>query len=318
MNWGRIKTILTSLLPTSSSWKAVLLSVGAAATFWLFNSLNQSYTTSINYPISFEFPRENYVITDPLPTQVQINVTGVGWNIFRKTFAFNLPDAIIPLEQPADVKKIVGAGLLPVISEQLNVLRVNYVITDTLDIGIERKKSKMVAITIDSVTISLEKNFRITSQIVSDVDSVLITGPESIISQLPDRLPMAIEEKNIDESFDEFVKFKIRGYNQPLLQVTPPEVNVRFKVEEFVNLFGDIPVKRINFPDDVVLADSMHRVNILLKKSLRQSLVLDSILLEADFENLLEDSTVLPIIIKYPEIIESISADTTSIKVVYE
>lgn len=318
MNWGRIKTILTSLLPTSSSWKAVLLSVGAAATFWLFNSLNQSYTTSINYPISFEFPRENYVITDPLPTQVQINVTGVGWNIFRKTFAFNLPDAIIPLEQPADVKKIVGAGLLPVISEQLNVLRVNYVITDTLDIGIERKKSKMVAITIDSVTISLEKNFRITSQIESDVDSVLITGPESIINQLPDRLPMAIEDKNIDESFDEFVKFKIRGYNQPLLQVTPPEVNVRFKVEEFVNLFGDIPVKRINFPDDVVLVDSMHRVNILLKKSLRQSLILDSILLEANFENLLEDSTVLPIIIKYPEIIESISADTTSIKVVYE
>ena len=318
MNWGRIKTILTSLLPTSSSWKAVLLSVGAAATFWLFNSLNQSYTTSINYPISFEFPRENYVITDPLPTQVQINVTGVGWNIFRKTFAFNLPDAIIPLEQPADVKKIVGAGLLPVISEQLNVLRVNYVITDTLDIGIERKKSKMVAITIDSVTISLEKNFRITSQIESDVDSVLITGPESIINQLPDRLRMAIEDKNIDESFDEFVKFKIRGYNQPLLQVTPPEVNVRFKVEEFVNLFGDIPVKRINFPDDVVLVDSMHRVNILLKKSLRQSLILDSILLEANFENLLEDSTVLPIIIKYPEIIESISADTTSIKVVYE
>lgn len=318
MKKGRILQVIMSLLPSSRSWKAVLLSIVAATTFWVFNSLNQSYTTSINYPITFEFPHEDYVIIEELPDKVQINVSGGGWSIFRKTFVFSLPAVPISLKQPADVKKIAGSGLRPIISEQLDELRVNYVITDTLHINIERKKSKKVVVVVDSATIALEPNFRITSKVNTFPDSVTVVGPESIINQLPDGLPMAIEENEIDENFDEFVEFKIRGYNQPLLQIDPAEINVQFSVEEFVTFTTKVPLLVINLPDNALIADSLVDVAILMKKSERNNLIQDSIIVEANFENIKEDSTILPQVIRYPPQLTSVTADTVSVKVSYD
>ncbi|MDH5366110.1 MAG: hypothetical protein OEW67_03935 [Cyclobacteriaceae bacterium] len=318
MKRERIFQTIKSLLPSSSNWRAVLLSIGAATTFWFFNSFNQNYTASISYPVNFVFARENFVIIEPLPEEVQINVSGGGWSIFRKTFGFNLTSGNITLEQPADVKKIVGSGLLPIISEQLKELRVNYIITDTLDINIERKKSRKLAVSIDSVAISLEPNYLITSSIKSFPDSVIVTGPESIINQLPTGLPMAIEETEIDESFDEFVEFKIRGYTQPLLEIEPAEINVQFTVEEFVRFSSKVSIHSINFPKNTFLKDSIVEVDILMRKDNQNDLIQDSIIVEVDFNNLQIDSTILPHVIRYPVIISSIELDTTSIKVQYE
>lgn len=318
MKRERIFQIIKSLLPSSSNWRAVLLSIGAATTFWFFNSLNQNYTASINYPINFVFPRENYVIIESLPEEVQINVSGGGWSIFRKTFAFNQPSVDFPLKQPADLNKIVGSVLLPTINEHLKELRVNYIITDTLYINIERKKSRKLAVSIDSITISLEPNFRIISDIKSYPDSITVTGPESIINQLPAGLPMAIEETDIDEDFDEFVEFKIRGYTQPLLKIEPPEINVQFAVEEFITFSSKIPIQITNFPDNVSLPDSVIEVDISMKNSEQNNLIQDSIIVEVNFDNLKNDSTILPQIIRYSPIITSIAIDTASLKVRYE
>ncbi|MDH5475616.1 MAG: hypothetical protein OEX22_08010 [Cyclobacteriaceae bacterium] len=318
MNWRGIFQNITSLLPSRSSWRAVLLSIGAATTFWFFNSLNQNYTASINYPIHFEFQQEHYVIINDLPSEVIINVTGGGWTIFRKTFAFNLPSVNIPLGQPADVKKIACAGLLPVINEQLKELRVNYIVTDTLNINVERKKTRKLAVKIDSTAILLESGYRITSKLQATPDSVIVTGPESIINLLPDGLPMAIEENDIDDDFDEFVDFKIRGYSQPLLEISPTEINVQFSVEEFISFTSIVPLRINHFPTGVTLPDSTIEVSILMKNSLRNELVEDSIIVALDFEKIKIDSTILPEIIRYPKLITSVSTDTTAIKIHYE
>ena len=62
------------------NWRAVVLCVFAATIFWFFNALNKSYTTNINFPLSFDYDRDNFVPVRNLPAQVRLNVTGNGWD----------------------------------------------------------------------------------------------------------------------------------------------------------------------------------------------------------------------------------------------
>lgn len=315
------KLFQTIRQPNFGNWKAVVLALVAATTFWFFHSLNQNYTSSISYPIKLEYPQDGYIVTKELPTSVQINVSGIGWNIFRKSLALNKPPVFIPLENPSEVKKIAGSGLLPEINEQLDDIMVNYIITDTLFVNIEKKKNRKFAVVVDSATMSLKTNFRIVSRVVATPDSVEISGPESIIDNLPKSLPMAINEQEIDDDFDESVIFRIKGFNQPLLTVIPEEVHVKFEVEEFETITRQLVVYPVHFPIDgsVTLMDTITSVTMILSKKDVPNLISDSVKLEANYEALDEsDSTITPSILRYPAEVTYILADTTGLKVRYE
>ena len=305
-----------------SNWKAIVLSILAASVFWLFQSLNKNYSTNLNYPIAFDFPAEQYVVMDDLPDEVQINISGIGWNIFRKTFSFGLNPIRIHLESPASTSKIVGAALLANINDQLPQFQVNYVISDTLQLNIESRASRSFGVYVDSTTIDLKDNFRITSQIMLDSDSVTLSGPKSIIKQLPDRLPISISEQGIDKVFDEVIKFTIRGYQQSLLQVTPEEIGVQFDVEEFVTVSYKVKLTEVEgLEGDIYAMDSMINVIYSIPRSAQATIDKSEIKVVALPETLnKEDSTVQVSILNHPTIISEISLDSSStyLKVIYE
>lgn len=320
---GRLRNIFKNTNSSKgSNWKAIVLSILAASVFWLFQSLNKDYSTNLNYPIEFDFPAEQYVVMDKLPDEVQINISGIGWNIFRKTFSFGLTPIRIHLESPATTAKLVGAALLANINDQLPQFQVNYVISDTLNLNIEPKSSKNFAVYIDSLSIDLKEDFRMTSQIMTDADSVTLSGPKSIIMKLPDSLPLGISEQAIDKDFEEAIKFTIRGYQQSLLEVVPEEIVVQFDVEEFVTVSYKVKLTKVeDLEVDIYSMDSMINVVYSIPRSAQATIDKSEIAVVALPETLnKEDSTIQVSIQNYPEVISEITLDSTSayLKVIYE
>ncbi len=320
---GAIKNIFQNIRsPKGSNWKAILLSILAASVFWLFQSLNKDYSTNLSYPIAFDFPVEQHVIIDELPDEVQINVSGIGWAIFRKTFSIGLNPIRVHLENPAFTAKIIGTSLLANINDQLPQFQVNYVISDTLYLNIEKKAVRTFGVFADSLSIDLKENFRIISNLSTDPDSVTISGPESIIKQLPSSLPLKIGQQKIDESFDEEIAFQIRGYQQSLLEVSPEDINVKFDVEEFVTVSYKVKIAELDSTQTKIYAiDSTVNVVYSLPRSAQASIDKEEIIVEALLETLnKEDSTVQLVIVSYPDMISSITLDSTStfLKVIYE
>ena len=60
------------------NWKAVVLCMFTATIFWFFNALNKTYTTNINFPLDFEFDRQNFIPVKGLPQFVRLNVLETG------------------------------------------------------------------------------------------------------------------------------------------------------------------------------------------------------------------------------------------------
>jgi len=312
---SRLSDILKAVRPDkASNIRVILLCVCAATIFWFFNALNENYSTTLNYPLKFIYNQEEYIAVDPLPENVQINVSGLGWNLLRNSLGIKVSPLEIPLETPSEVRRIVAASVPGLITDQLDEFQLNYVLTDTLFVNVDRRVSKNFVLQIDSVNISLEENYRIVNPIRFTPDSVELRGPNGIIKELPDTILISLPQDVIDENYNEDVAINLP--NGRLIRRNPPTVNVVFAVEEFVDREAMAPLKIENITDKAYIETEAVKVTYKVRNSLAGQIAEDQIEIIADFNKMnLEDSTIVPQLTSFPDRITDVKIDTARIKV---
>lgn len=240
-----IQSILSFFRFNNKNWKVILLCIFAAAIFWIFNSLNKNYSASIDFPLVFDYDQESYVAVKPLPEDIKLNVTGLGWDLFRKSAGLKVPPLRIPLENPSEVKKIVGATLPALFSGQMEGLQINFVITDTLHLQIDPKIRKRIQIHVDSVEQYIRAGYGLSGEVTVVPDTVWLEGPQSQVMGVPDNFQLKPEVSNIDEPFDELVAVTVSG---SLIQVEPSAVRVGIPVSELVQRSDSAKLTIVNIP----------------------------------------------------------------------
>jgi hypothetical protein len=241
-----INSLFNLLRFNRKNWKAVLLCIFAATVFWFFNALNKSYSTNIKFPITFDYNQENYIAVRPLPNELNINVSGIGWNLFRRSLGLKVPPLVIPLERPSETKKIVGSTLPPLFSNQVDGYQINFVLTDTLYVALEPKSRRKVALKIDVPSILLKKGYIISSDPLIDPDTIEIEGPWKLLTGMVDPVYLKLSQRNIDEDFKDDVE--VSFLNSELISRNPPTVQVRFKVEKLIQVNDSVRLELVNMP----------------------------------------------------------------------
>jgi hypothetical protein len=231
------------------NWKAIVLCIFAATVFWFLNALNKTYTTNLRFPLAFEYDRQSFVPVRTLPRDVRLNVTGNGWNLFRRSAGVKIPPLEIQLERPMEVKKIVGSALFGSFSNQLEGLDINYVLTDTLYVDLEPKAGRWITLKLDSAALKLKKGFGLASFISILPDSVFVEGPKRLITTLSEPLQLSIPFRNIDEHFMEDVEVILPSSDY--VKRNPPTVAVMFNVEKLVTVSDSADLVIHNLPSNV-------------------------------------------------------------------
>lgn len=286
----------------NENWKVVLLSVLGATIFWFFNALNKDYSAKVNYPLEYTFEIDSVVVMKPLAKVVRIDVAGGGWSLIRKTFWFNVAPINISLDNPADIKYYTRSSLVPLISDQLDGLDLNFVITDTLFIDIEKKVVKQLMVQVDSLGISMKENFRITSPILVSPDSVYVTGPKSTMNRMNLYVWIDMKKNNLDENFDDEVSLLLPDGG--LVSSSPNEIKLEFTVEEFLSIELPIKIDAINFPADssIYLLDSIMTVQYVINEKAEKSIDPTDFNVTVDYSFYNKaDSTISPILMYSPE-----------------
>jgi hypothetical protein len=305
---------------TRESWQIIFLCVIAATTFWFFNALNNTYTTRINYPIEFVFDDEEVVVVDKLPNRVSLDVSGGGWNLLRRTLWFRVNPIQVRLDNPSERKYILGSSLKPLIAEQINEVNLNFILTDTLPINIERKMYKKVAVEVDSASISLGSYHRISSTITVEPDSIEFQGPSSYIESLANFIPIQIPKQDIVQDYKADVTVRPENASS-FIQVFPENVVVSFEVSSFSLQEKLVKLEKLNFPadsslylkrDDVVVTFHVDEKNLERVQDARFKVAVNLRKLN------LNDSTLTPVIVQHPDFVFDISIDPPALKVVHE
>jgi hypothetical protein len=312
---GIIQSIFNLLRFNRRNWKAVALCVFAATVFWLFNALNKNYTTNINLPLVFDYDHDKYVAVRPLPEVIRFNVTGVGWNLFRRSAGLRVPPLVVPLPQPAEVKKIVGSTLPALVANQPEGFDINFVLTDTLHLAIEPKASKWINLQVDIPTLLFKKGYGIASGVKITPDSVFIEGPARLIHSLPGYVDLKLPDRNIDEDFSEDIEVKF--LNDELIKRNPPTVSVAFEVDNYVEVADSVRLKVINPPKNSwpVIGGKKLACTFLIPESLQQTFSSDSLTAVVNLKNITKgERKILPTIVGLPPYSRVLKLDSISIK----
>jgi hypothetical protein len=241
-----VNSIFNFLRFNKKNWKAVVLCLVAATVFWFFNALNKTYSANISFPLAFEFDQEKYIPVKPLPRSVKMNVTGIGWELFRESSGLKAAPLSIPLERPSEIKKIVGSTLPPYFYTQLEALQINFVLTDTLSLDIDENIKRRLSLAVDSVDKYIHREFGVTSSITISPDTFWVEGPKRLITVLPQVIDIKLPVKNINQDFREEVELNFSGSN--IIKRNPPLAEVSFAVERFVEVNRKLPLTVSNIP----------------------------------------------------------------------
>lgn len=311
MSW--VKSIFNFLRFNNKNWKAVVLSVFAATVFWFFNALNKQYTTNLSFPIVFDYNAKNYVSVEPLPNEISVNVTGAGWNLFRRSVGVNISSLTIPLERPSEIRKIVGSTIPGFISDQLDELQINFVLTDTLFLHIEPKAGRWISLKLDSLENRLDTGYGIVSDIIIDPDSIFIEGPIGMVTNIKEPYQLKIAKNSFASTFDEEVEVV---FNSEIIRRDPPTVRVIFKVEKLVEVTDSIPLALVNVPLTYKSVKAINKITATFRMSEEAAAAFqpDSIKALVDLIGFKKGKhKVLPQIIGLPKFVEVVRVDTVNI-----
>jgi YbbR domain-containing protein len=257
------------------------------------------------------------IIIDPLPNTVKIDVSSGGWNLFRRTLWFSVDPLKIDLDNPADIRFLTRSTLKPIVDDQIEGLNINYLMTDTLFINVQRKVSREVQIMVDSITLPLTNSYRIVSPIEIDPLTVTLSGPETIINSLQDHYYVMPDINRIDDEVSEEVKIPLPFEN--LMESNPQTVNISFNVDRFDRARITVPLELLNFPEDSssIISDTSVIISYTIQRDLTEEFTQLDFGVTLDFELLdVTDSTIQPILIYYPEIALELNISPGSIPVI--
>ena len=274
---GFIHNIFNILRHNRRNWKAVVLCIFTATVFWFFNALNKTYTTNISFPLTFDYDNKNFIPVTGLPQNVRLNVTGNGWELFKRSTGVKPDPLQIPLERPGDVKKIVGAGLKFSFTNQLNGLEINHVLSDTLYLDLEPRSGRWIKLAVDSIQYNLKRTYGLTSEVAVMPDSTYIEGPKRIVEKIREPVMLTIPQRNIDEYYMETIRVEVPF--QELITLQPATVSVMFNVEQMITIRDSITLAIENIPETVSDVMNSGKIPVVLSvpESYNQDLLVDSL-----------------------------------------
>jgi hypothetical protein len=311
----QFNSIFTLLRFNRRNWKAVVLCIFAATVFWFLNAFNKTYTTNINFPLTFNYDQKNFVPVKSLPRQVRINVTGNGWDLFRRSTGVKISPLEIPLDRPAETKKIVGSTLPAFFSNQLEGLEINFVLSDTIYVNLEPKSGRWIRLALDSVQGNLKKGYGLASNITIMPDSVFIEGPKPVIASFKDPIEIKLPHKNIDDFFKEDVEINIPSSD--VIRRDPPTVAVMFNVDKMVTIRDSVKLVMVNIPHLVwpVMGRKEIPVVISIPQNMVEQFNLDSARAILDLKNLPRGERMMrPKVAGLPPFSKVLQVDSVKIK----
>lgn len=297
------------------NWKAVVLCFFAATIFWFFNAFNKNYTTNLSFPLAFDYNQDAYMAVRPLPEYVRINVTGIGWDLFRRSFGVKVAPLVIPLERPAEIRKIVASTLPALFANQLEQLEINFVLTDTLHLAVEPKGKRWVKLALDPPSILFRKGHIMTSEPIIYPDSIYIEGPQKLIRNIFQPVHVKLDQRNIDDDFLEDVE--VRFLNNELIRRDPPTVQVSFKVDALVIQTDSVILQLVNLPKGAKPSTGIQKLScsFAIPKRMMNSYHRDSVRAVVDLKDFSKGvERVLPVLEGLPPYTKVLKVDSIFVK----
>lgn len=245
---------------------AFLICLAISLSIWFIIKMSKDYYSDIKYPIQYTSFPKGQTITNIKDSTIFLKIQSKGFSMFnsiyfqkKKPFKLNMRNLDIHSNRYTTGHYLLTKEVLIQIKNQFD--EPNHIISvspDTIFFQLEQVSAKEIAVQMN-LSISTKKQFDIYGDIDYEYDTIIITGPPSVIDTIQKIKTEKISLTNLDKSS----KFKIALINpkQGLVELSTDSIEVSIQVEEYTESVISIPINLINneqlnlrlFPNEIKL-----------------------------------------------------------------
>lgn len=247
--------------------KRKILTVGLIISFsillWTFVSFSGEFSISLNIPTEVIDVPENLSVSSISANEVSISLKGQGWQLAQHTLGRNPKFFIQSPSSPGKVN-YTTRNMLYLNSWLSSTLQLAEIHPEKITVKVEEKISKKVEI-VPTISLSFKPGYGIVSKLKTVPDSVVISGPKSILDPIT-----SINTKGVGFTDIEKGKvIKLQLEKQPYVEMSFDDCEVIFDVQKIVDkTFTELIVNTNNIPSRYDLILSPSKINITLRGGL--------------------------------------------------
>jgi len=283
------------------NYKVFLVFVMISTIFWLLIKFSKQYTSIVQFPVEYtSIP--NDLVWDAIPeNSLYMSTTASGFQ--------HLSYALWKQKVRLDMSKIRNLSgyqyyLIPkeqiseIIDQFPSNIELVYRSPDSIFFDLSKRIEKKVAVVLRD-SLSLAPSFRFVKHAVVKPDSVVVSGPESVVSTINSIETELLVIDNIRKNTTESVKLKPLGHKK--VEVANKYVEVSLEVEQFTQNTIEVPIIIKNVPSGYLLKIFPDNVKVTFNTSLSNFEEIDqsSFYVIADYNKIKEaNSQLIPLKLK--------------------
>jgi hypothetical protein len=283
-------------------WEIIMYCVGTAALFWFLNAMGKIYHHKVLVPVVYQYDEKKMVAISSLPSTLEIEVEGRGWDLLRQIWSWDNRELKIRIENPLETKYLIPGKWQAPIKEILSSVKVEEIATDTIFCRFDRLETKLVGLYADLKDIKLRPGYQISSHINLNPKFIEFKGASSLIKNLPPLLPLKIDARNVNDAFDQNVPldFSEEYPRNNLLTYEQEFVNVRFSVRPSLEEELEIPLETVGAEKHpgLFLKERKVLVTFLVSETDKKKIKPEAFKIIADFQSFNPADSTIEILVK--------------------
>lgn len=313
----RIKKIIKNIrhsfgVSDSKQDRAVLfICIGIALVFWAFVKLSQIYAIDVEVGLSYQVPEGEAFLEAP-PKKIIATLEGTGWDLLSPYF--NKMSTAVEIDVMR--RYISSSDLSTKISSSvedfgLSLKRVN---PDYLVLSLQEASSKKVPIELNS-QLKIAAQHYIRDSIIIVPDSVLVSGPQSLIDSLQVWETQLLELNNLDKPTTRIVSLA-NSYGN-LIQLDTNEVTVTIQVEQVAEKKLFVPIRIKNYEDSLRIFPNKIQLNVSVGLSDFYIIKTEDFVVEVDMKDIdinPENNSVPIQVTQYPTSVRALHFSPKSVE----
>jgi YbbR domain-containing protein len=235
-----------------------------ATTFWLLNSFNKQYTTSIVIPVQYINPPQDKVLTQDLPEEFLIKVEAQGFDLLdykmsfsRKTVKFDVSSYSVLAGNNNSNFNVPTRTNITKLQEQLDDMEILSISPDTLRFEFAPLHTKRIPV-VPNVNVIYERQYLAKGEIITEPDSIFISGPDYIIDTIEH--VRTISEKLV--GVDRKIEMDLPLARIENVSFSNQAVKVIINTEKFTEKTLKIPIIIENQPDSLSVKTFPSRIKV--------------------------------------------------------
>lgn len=261
--------------------------------FWFMTKLSKEYDDTIEYPVEYvNLPIDKLLQEDPVK-KIDIHIKASGFKLLSASL---FPHTIKIDASNLNAKSRTNYYLLLrqqrlSVQRQMNAeVQIDHFVTDSINFNLGLLEKKKVPVKV-SANLTYDIGYEMDGELLIKPDSIIISGPESILENIHEIKTQELVKENIHESINQELLLEKFPANTNVAIATE-KVTVSGKVEKFTEGTIEIPFKVNNLPEGTTVSTYPRTIKVTYRVALSnfQKINATSFVVECDYQMSLDNN----------------------------